>query len=359
MYLLLVVLLVSFVASLGINYALINYSKRWHIKNDTDSTRWSMSAKPGIGGISFYILFLLSYFYCFLFYKISLEYWGVFVACNVAFFLGFFDDRFVLRAYTKFFWQFVCANILYFSHVYIHITPFDTLNYVFTIFWVVGIMNSINMIDNMDGISSIVSITVLAGVLYVMAIKSFALDPFSIYYTIGLLSVLGAILGFLYWNWHPSKIMMGDTGSMFLGVFLSSMSILFLWNFRDIDARGLQLKQFLIPMMLFLVPLIDTATVVFRRTLRGQGFWIGGKDHTTHHLSYLGLSDRQVALFLAFLSLISLGMVALMLWTWDHWKYWYSIFFLGYMILIFIIMQAIYERAHYLKHEKNNPSSIS
>ena len=76
------------------------------------------------------------------------------------------------------------------------------------------------------------------------------------------------------------------------------MSILLLWNFRDSESGNFELKQILIPLFAFAVPIIDTTTVAIRRLARGQSPFVGGKDHTTHHLAYLGFGDLAVMFIL-------------------------------------------------------------
>jgi hypothetical protein len=117
------------------------------------------------------------------------------------------------------------------------------------------------------------------------------------------------IFGFFFFNWHPSRMYMGDTGSQFLGVFLAAISIMFFWNIRTPYIGMFDLRQFVIPLLLFIIPLCDTGTVVIRRLARRQSPFVGGKDHIAHHLAYLGMSDTWVAVLLGSVSLASVGIV--------------------------------------------------
>jgi UDP-GlcNAc:undecaprenyl-phosphate GlcNAc-1-phosphate transferase len=161
-------------------------------------------------------------------------------------------------------------------------------------------------------------------------------------YFITMLGVLAALLGFLYYNWNPSKIYMGDTGSQFLGVFLAAIGILYLWNgHAEINFR-IQTKQFVVALLVFIVPIIDTTTVTINRLLKGQSPFVGGKDHTTHHLSYLGLSDRQVALSffgLSFLSVIFLVIIDQVIAS--NWDYWHFGLFMAYFLTLFGFLYGI------------------
>jgi UDP-GlcNAc:undecaprenyl-phosphate GlcNAc-1-phosphate transferase len=209
-------------------------------------------------------------------------------------------------------------------------------------------MNSINMIDNMDAIASSISISILIAAIMVMHYSgnNTSISPYFI------ACMIGALIGFVKWNWYPSKIMMGDTGSQFLGVLLATVSISLFWKFRILDGRSLQVKQWLFPYLVFLTPFIDTVTVVFRRTIRGQGFWVGGRDHITHILVYFGLSQRAVAWVVIGSSLVNILLGWYMLHLMENWKYWYSILFALYMFIVFIFMQIIYVRASYKMNAK-------
>ena len=147
---------------------------------------------------------------------------------------------------------------------------------------------------------------------------------------------------------------MGDTGSQFLGVFLAAISILFHWSYKDsIDAPPFQFKQFVIPMLVFIVPLIDTITVTIRRLMRKQSPFVGGKDHITHHLAYLGLKDRYVAIVLILISLISFPIVIYLIQT-PIWKQEYTLISFAYFILLFLTIQVLYNKGKELNAKKNH-----
>jgi UDP-GlcNAc:undecaprenyl-phosphate GlcNAc-1-phosphate transferase len=205
-------------------------------------------------------------------------------------------------------------------------------------FWVVGLMNSINMLDNMDGITASVSVSVILGGLYMMCSRG---EEQSIYF-ITLIGVLAGLLGFLYFNWNPSKMYMGDTGSQFLGVFLSVVGIMYLWNGHAGPEFRIQTKQIIVALLVFIVPIIDTTTVTINRLLKGKSPFVGGRDHTTHHLSYLGLSDRQVAYVFIGLSLLSLVFLIVIDRAigknWDYIHFW---LFLAYFLVLFGFLYGI------------------
>ena len=151
------------------------------------------------------------------------------------------------------------------------------------------------------------------------------------------------MVGFLFFNWYPSKIYMGDTGSQFLGAFLAAMSIIFIWNFRDADGPYFQIKQFVAPILIFIIPIIDTSTVSIRRMLRGHSPFVGGKDHITHHLAMLGVKDNFVCI-----SYLLLSAIASLLFLYLHFYLNDARFVnpvgIGFFFVLFIAIQLMYQK---------------
>ena len=323
-----------------INGLFLKFSRTLGVKDQGDNlVRWSATSKPALGGISFYILFLFAIAcYSMIFEAVSymnnvVQFLGVMAACSLGFVVGLADDAYNTKPFLKFFAQFTCAIILISTGTYINLSGYLWFDYFITVFWVVGLMNSINMMDNMDGITTSLSISIVLAGLYVLITNH---QVRSIYF-ITLVGVLSGLIGFLYYNWNPSKMYMGDSGSQFLGVFLSAIGILFFWNFNSAPDFRIQTRQFIIPLLIFIFPIIDTTTVTINRLMRGQSPFVGGRDHTTHHLSYLGLSDRQIALAffgLSFLSLIILVIIDKFI-PKDVWDYKHFALFLGYFMVLF------------------------
>ncbi|MBK9592393.1 MAG: undecaprenyl/decaprenyl-phosphate alpha-N-acetylglucosaminyl 1-phosphate transferase [Crocinitomicaceae bacterium] len=273
------------------------------------TVRWSNQSKPAVGGISFYISYLMGFmFYAIIFGQQDVfhnsELLGLFITITLAFLLGLSDDAYDTKPLIKLGIQILCGFILIWTDNAVQL--FDTvwINHLITVVWVVGIMNSINMLDNMDGITTISSIFIILTIIGISI-------PFELVNNVEiflLITVLGALCGFLIFNWNPSKMFMGDTGSQFLGMFLAFFSIKFLWNAGIETGNYSEFSNFTLVLIAFSVPLMDTTFVTVRRLARGERPWVGGKDHSTHMLSYKGLTDRQVALVF-----IGLGLIGLML----------------------------------------------
>lgn len=299
----------SIIFSILINFIFLRFAQNLGMRGGFDThSRWSTVQKPAFGGISFYIIFLLSFTSFTTFFSSAelgpnVGMLGLVFATALSFLMGLADDAFNTRPFLKLAVQILSAVVLIYTGSYIQLFESNTINYVLTIIWVVGMMNSINMLDNMDAITSLISIIAILSTLVILYLAG---NYFNIYF-FTLLGVLASLIGFLFFNWSPSKLFMGDAGSQFLGLFLAFIGIRYFWNIEGLMLEHPILDKFIIILAFFAVPLIDTLTVTINRIMRKQSPMIGGKDHTTHTLAYLGLSDRQVALFFGFIAIIFSG----------------------------------------------------
>lgn len=329
---------ICFIFSVLINNILLKFAQTLGTRGkQANQIRWNPSIKPSLGGISFFVVFLLSYIFINLIqtldtaYRIRLT--GVLAVCTMAFLMGLADDAFNTQPLLKFLTQITCALILLFTGTYIRIFENDFFNYIITIIWIVGIMNSVNMLDNMDGITTIVSISVCVFFILINVSLKQMLHPFSIL-SIG---VLASLSGFLVYNFHPSKMFMGDTGSQFLGVFMGSVAIHFCWNNfpQNLIDTNEYLYHFTIVGLVFLLPLVDTVTVVINRVAMGNSPFIGGKDHTTHHLFFKGITEKRVAVLYLLLSFIGVVLAYKLVLTYSNFLFWISI---SYIVLVFLAL---------------------
>ncbi len=309
--------------NLLINSILLKFATNLGVRNYGENVvRWTLQTKPSLGGFGFYIAFLISLVFYMIFEGnteifVRKEYLGILIVCSLGFLMGLADDAYNTKPFLKFFVQFLCGIILVFTGNSIQITPWEGFNIFITVFWTVGMMNSLNMLDNMDAITGIVSLMIaLIGIFYLLLTGHFVSFD-----TVMLLGLMAALLAFLYYNWHPSKMYMGDSGSQFLGVFMAVMGIRLFWNGTDVHQQIIQTKQFLSLILVFVVPIADTTTVFINRIAAGKSPFVGGKDHTTHHLAYHGLSQRYVALVLAAITLFSGWLMLFFIQQSDDWGY--------------------------------------
>ncbi len=324
-----------FIFSLLINYILLRFAQTLGIRNKEEfQARWNNNAKPALGGISFYVIFLFSFIFTLLLphsdFRFNLQIVGILIAATLAFLMGLADDAFNTQPLLKFLTQVFCAFIIIFSGHSVVIFENQFINYLITIFWVVGIMNSINMLDNMDGITTIVSIVIG---LFIVALNISLFNTGSYSTTLNL-GVLGALFGFLVYNFHPSKMFMGDTGSQFLGLFLAVMGIDNCWNNPNSHVLGnFPLLNIVLVILVFLIPLTDTFTVVFNRLRAGRSPFVGGKDHTTHHLFFKGITEKRIAILYFLISSIGAILAYLLVFRFSYALFYGSVF---YILLVFV-----------------------
>ena len=325
--------------SILINSIFLKFFKNLGMRNvDEDQIRWASQSKPAIGGLSFFIVFLVSISaYSFSGNHVDLlqnrQLLGIIISSTLGFIIGLADDAYNTKPLLKFTGQVLCGYILTATGVSIHLFANAAVNDLFTIAWVVGIMNSINMLDNMDAISTTVSIGIFSMCLLVFY-HSKEPDPMYLYILIG---IIASLCGFLFFNWNPAKMYMGDTGSQLIGVLLAAFGIICFWNTPFDRFVQYETKQILITLIAFVLPIADTTTVTINRLRAGKSPFVGGKDHTTHHLSYMGFSDRKVAFTFIFISAISYALVYLIMRT-INWSIPYIIIFSLYAILVIVLL---------------------
>ncbi len=231
----------------------------------------------------------------------SKEILGVIIGATVMTLFGLWDDRVGLSPLAKLIGQLVAGAVLIGSGIQVRLFPSQALNIGLTLFWVVGICNAINFQDNMDGLAAGLA-TVASGFFLLLAVME----------QLGLVAMLaaallGASIGFLYYNFNPASLFMGDAGSLLIGFMLAVIGIELKFAGRPLAAT------WMIPILIMGVPIFDTTLVVISRLRRGKHIYQGGKDHTSHRLvSILGMTPARSVMTM-YLIAIALGLVAIML----------------------------------------------
>ncbi len=328
----------ALVFSLLVNSLFMRFARTLGIReSERMLVRWSSTSKPAFGGIGFYILFLASFTLHGVIFPgqgqntLRPDLFGLLLATSLGFLMGLADDAYNTRPLLKFLVQLACGAILVASGTRIELFSTAEANVAITLLWVVGMMNSINMLDNMDGITTTVSIAILSAGLLAL----WVVGPIEPVFVVLIIGVMGALCGFLFFNWHPSRMYMGDTGSQFLGVFLAFVGIRFFWNTPSLEGHLEPARQIVTTLMVFLLPIVDTTIVSINRILRGSSPFVGGRDHTTHHLGYAGLSDGQVALTFMGLSFLHVFLAFVMFRFIPVWGNIHTIIFVSYAIVLF------------------------
>ncbi len=328
------------VFSYYINRLFLQFASNLGTRNaPANMVRWSEQTKPSLGGFSFYIVFLLSIiFYLIVFTSevgvLNTQVLGILTAGTLSFIMGLTDDAYNTQPLLKLVAQITCAVILIITGTYISIFSNDYINFGLTILWIVGIMNSINMLDNMDSISTLSSIAIILNIVFIIFVLGNLSNNI---YLIVLLSVLCGLVGFIPFNWNPAKMFMGDTGSQFLGFFLGAFGITYLWNTGDTQGEFIMSKQLIITTLTFSIPIIDTTSVVINRLLKGGSPFIGGKDHTTHSLHLMGISEKNIARIYFLIGSSSMLFNYFILTT-NQWGLYHVLGFSTYFIVIFILL---------------------
>lgn len=339
---------------LVINTVLLKFSKTLGIRDKENTmVRWNPISKPALGGITFFMVFLVSTgCYGILFDHNELfkngEIISMIGALCLAFVMGLADDAYNTKPWLKFFVQIACGLVLVFGSLkvgnehnfIIKVFETDILNYILTIVWIIGIMNSINMLDNMDGITTITTIFILVTTLFFIGFQN-GFEKFDFMVIIG---VLASLISFLFYNWTPAKIYMGDSGSQFLGLLVAILGIKYFWNSSTyISNEMLPSKQVMLVILVFILPIIDTTSVFINRISRKQSPFVGGKDHTTHHLSFLGFNNTQIIFIFSGIAFLSSLIAAIVYRFVTEWSYiqviLYSIYFLGMFITLYLTTQ--------------------
>ena len=272
-------------------------AQRWGYVVQPREDRWYQRPTALLGGVAIYLSFLIS---CLI---IAPQFSGVkliLLGGTLLFLLGLVDDFYPLKPYVKLVVQLIVASVVVYFGRRLPWTNYEAVNIVITILWIVGVTNAVNLLDNMDGLAG--GITFIACLsLAVTFLLNGQIPQATLPALLG-----GAVLGFLVYNTHPATIFMGDCGSLLLGFVLSASALL-----SDYDrTRNLGVVLFA-PLLILLIPIFDTCVVTVTRKMAGRPISQGGRDHTSHRLVALGLSEQR-AVWLLYALAIGAGAMAVL-----------------------------------------------
>jgi UDP-GlcNAc:undecaprenyl-phosphate GlcNAc-1-phosphate transferase len=202
--------------------------------------------------------------------------------------IGAIDDWRNLKPATKVVVQLIAAALAIGAGYQIRFFHNELLNLAVSFFWIVAITNAVNLLDNMDGLAAGI-VMIAAGYVGLGHAGSDSILA---------LALAGSLAAFLIFNFNPASIFMGDSGSMFIGYTLAGLSLA-----RD-DASNI-ISFIAVPAATLLVPILDTSLVTITRLARGRSIAEGGRDHASHRLVMLGLSEREAVGVLWFLAIIA------------------------------------------------------
>ena len=289
--------LISFLGSVAVTPLVRAWAKRSRFVAHPVVDRWHTRPVPLLGGSAMVAAFLCGIAA----WSMEPSLTPLLVCCGLMFVLGVADDVRAIAPGTKLVGQMVIAGIVVSMVGPISITGWPVIDQLLAFTWIIGITNAFNLLDNMDGLAA--GVATLAGLCYLTLLLPAGGSPL----TLGIAAFVGAVSGFLVYNYPPASIFMGDGGSHFLGSFLASASLL-----ATPGMKGRLVPAAVFPILILLVPIFDTAFVTLTRRLSGRSALVGGRDHTSHRLVTLGASERVAVLSLYILATVG-GLLAIAL----------------------------------------------
>jgi len=340
------IFLTSVISSLLTTLGVKKTTNRFKVGSFPNNRKIHVGFVPSMGGIGIFVGSVAGIFISLIWKEyyvdmFSIKYLGIAIGSLVMLSTGIFDDLKGLKPSQKFLMQIIAATIVisFGCKVDVIINPFGDpielglFSVPVTYIWLLWVTNSINLLDGLDGLAGGISLIVLSAFGYLSFIQqewmTFAVC----------LAMIGGILGFLKYNYHPASIFMGDTGSLFLGFMIAAVAL-----------EGLQKTQgnvsLIIPVVALTVPLGDSALAFIRRLYSGHHPFRADKDHLHHRLIALGLSHTQAVHFLLLATLLFAG-AAVML-SFEMAEY-------GFIVLLIVTGSALtgLRRLGYLEAQKS------
>ena len=324
---------IAFIIGLFLVPLIISFSEKKGLLDQPNDRKIHSHPIPRLGGVAIWICTILSFFALILlsYYPHRSLLSGILLGSSLMFLLGLIDDIYGLSAKFKFVVQISIATIVFclgvkISSIFLPIIGLIDLNpiisYILTIGWIVGICNAVNFIDGVDGLAGSV-ITISSVTLGLFAV---ALVPSDTVSALLAFILAGSMLGFLTYNFHPAKIFMGDSGALFGGFLLATLSVMYSMKTTDV-------KMYL-PLLILSVPILDITFSSLRRILKGTSPFVADAEHIHHKLLNFGLSQNKAVLVLVVFSIL-MGALATEIAASDTTKYFiYAVIMSTVMIIL-------------------------
>lgn len=312
-----------------------------HLKNLLDEPNFRAlhtNLTPRLGGMAIFAGFMSAVT---IFGKVDEQVMRLLASTLILFFIGLKDDITTVSAFKKFFVQILATGIVMFlgdikiddfqGFLGIHQELGDRYSYAFTFLVIVGLINAFNLIDGLDGLAgTLILISSSAFGYYFYQFGGSANAPFALV----AFSLVGAVLGFLRYNFRKAIIFMGDTGSLVCGMIVSVMAIKFL-QLKAVESAPS------IAVAILIVPVFDTARVFAIRIFNSKSPFSPDKNHVHHVLVKLGLSQMQTVFVLATMNIATIAAAISMAHLGDNFL---AIFYLIYFALFFITLHFLSKR---------------
>jgi len=276
----------------------IRTARRYNILDHPDGhLKTHRVPTPYLGGLIVYFAFI---FPVSLLFDFSRELLGILFAGSILLIVGLFDDLKALTPGTKFFFQIIATYILLKSGIYMKLVFLPGwLNTLLSFLWILIIINAFNIIDIMDGLAGTVAVLCLG------AICIISLANQNLLIAMIALSLAGAVIGFLRFNWRPARIYLGDSGSMFIGMVVGALVIMN--DYSQHNDLG-----FISGFLILILPLFELGYVSLIRLIRGRSIFRGSRDHFPLRLERrFGRSYPGAVVFIGLIQLVISAVVVI------------------------------------------------
>lgn len=299
-----VIFLTSFIITFFLTKLFRSLAIRWNFLDHPNERKFHKKPMPLMGGVAIFLGLWITVFMgvCIIIFSASAYKEGVLMRIPwllVIFFgglvisaVGLWDDKFIIRPRHKLVFQFIVALCTVLAGIRIKLFLPQPFSYIISIVWILAITNAFNLLDNMDGVSN--------GIAFVNSILLFLVAIIMKNYFISaiLSAFMGALLGFLWFNFPPATIFMGDCGSMFIGYIISAITILGTYYRPESPT----LFPVVIPLLILAVPIFDVLSVIYIRIKYRKPIFLPDKNHFSHRLVTMGMKVRTAVLFLYLLT---------------------------------------------------------
>lgn len=337
-----VIVIVTFLASLILVPIVKKIAIHINAMDEPNERKIHKVPMPRLGGLAIFLAFLLGYM---LYGEISTQMLSILIGSFLLILVGIVDDIHSVKARYKLIVQIVAAAIvvLYGDLSFTELSVFgyniyfnDFFGALLSILFIVAITNAINLIDGLDGlaagISSIYFLTI--------AIIAFILNRIGGLDVIISLIMLGSTLGFLFHNFPPAKIFMGDTGSLFLGFMISIIALL--------GYKVTTFTSLIVPIVILAIPIFDTVFAILRRLIKGQNIGVADKEHFHHQLLKMKYSPTKSILIIYVID-IAFAAVSIFYILGDN-----QIAIAIYVVLMILLLFVILKTDVLFEHKKKN-----
>lgn len=292
---------ISFLVSIFVVPAVIYFSEKKGLMDAPGERKIHDHPVPRLGGVAVWLSTMLTFlFLVFLsYYPYGSLLSGILLGSSLMFLLGLIDDIYCLDAKFKLFIQLAIATIVFclgirIENIYL---PFGIsfnlgfLSWFVTTAWIVGVSNAVNFIDGVDGLAgSVISVSAVTLGLIAASCSADMVGPLIAFI------LAGAMLAFLTYNFNPAKIFMGDSGALFSGFLLASLSVTGVMQVESVAMW--------VPLLVLAVPIFDITFASFRRIMKGKSPFVADAEHIHHRLLHAGLSQNQTVLVLTIIAAI-------------------------------------------------------